>query len=479
MDDKPKNQDRNEKPEIFSIKQGEQGWEISRREFITAVGGSAVAIAAASCSGPKLFAPKNTETPVPSSTPTKTMTPTSTNTPAPTSTPTPYPAMDEDLCVDMRAHVDEITHLSISDNGKWLVSGGKDDLIKIWTLPSMELIETLSIPDGIGSLAISPDSDLILVLDTESIIRGYAIPSCELKYEIEEKAVAFSFFPDGKYFATVQDEIFLDKADNTKEKSFVYAFNGKKLPATHEVAESFGNIMELSPDRTMVVLAGNSTAFSVYTYPDFDNKQLYTFKEMVDDVKFSADGKFMFVQLRDQGIVQVEVQTKKHVNEFSAPNGFALSKDGSYLIFEEVEGLIQVWSVQDEAIDKSIEGAFGKITALTINLDKTILAAGNENGSMYLWSLPTGTLFSCPIDLDVTSDEVEGVTYEITSSTGETITYTLPCGAPMPAGAVCVCNCVTGSACSCVGYVSCSCDGYSPCSCVGHVTGGSHYWYPD
>lgn len=70
----------------------------------------------------------------------------------------------------------------------------------------------------------------------------------------------------------------------------------------------------------------------------------------------------------------------------------------------------------------------------------------------------------------------EGITYKYTDLYGNTYTYTLPCGAPIPAGAICSCNCV--SLCSCVGYVApCSCDSHSPgsiCTC-NLVT----YWYPN
>jgi hypothetical protein len=52
------------------------------------------------------------------------------------------------------------------------------------------------------------------------------------------------------------------------------------------------------------------------------------------------------------------------------------------------------------------------------------------------------------------------------------VTYTLPCGSPIPKGAVCVCNCVSEpAACVCNGV--CTCDGN--CSCAGE----SHYWYPN
>ncbi len=53
--------------------------------------------------------------------------------------------------------------------------------------------------------------------------------------------------------------------------------------------------------------------------------------------------------------------------------------------------------------------------------------------------------------------------------TSKGVTYTLPCGSPIPAGAVCSCNCVTVPA-------ACSCDSYNPCSCD---SVSSHYWYPN
>jgi uncharacterized protein YraI len=48
-------------------------------------------------------------------------------------------------------------------------------------------------------------------------------------------------------------------------------------------------------------------------------------------------------------------------------------------------------------------------------------------------------------------------------------TYHMPCGEPLPPGAVCICNCVTMPP-------PCSCDGY--CSCDSYVDDG-HYWYPN
>jgi hypothetical protein len=127
----------------------------------------------------------------------------------------------------------------------------------------------------------------------------------------------------------------------------------------------------------------------------------------------------------------------------------------------------------------TMRGHSGMVGPLAISADGAWLVSGDENGEIRLWSLPGGDIYACAMDLEAMPDSSEGITFETTNSSGETVTYTLPCGAAVPAGAVCTCNCVTGSACSCVGHSVCSCVGYSPCSCVGHSSGGSHYWYPN
>ena len=70
----------------------------------------------------------------------------------------------------------------------------------------------------------------------------------------------------------------------------------------------------------------------------------------------------------------------------------------------------------------------------------------------------------------------KGINYKING-----VSWTLPCGSPVPAGAVCTCNCVAvpagtrNSLTTCTCNKVCTCN--TVCSCVGHVT--SHYWHPN
>ncbi len=59
------------------------------------------------------------------------------------------------------------------------------------------------------------------------------------------------------------------------------------------------------------------------------------------------------------------------------------------------------------------------------------------------------------------------ITYTARDVTGQIVTYTMPCGSPIPPGATCTCNCVPSAAAPPVrapGRVICTCD--KVCTCV-------------
>ncbi|MHC1783647.1 MAG: SH3 domain-containing protein [Anaerolineaceae bacterium] len=146
-------------------------------------------------------------------------------------------------------------------------------------------------------------------------------------------------------------------------------------------------------------------------------------------------------------------------------------------------------------IGKSQDGTWLKVLVKVKDLPNLAGAPITENGSVTeiegwirtdLVEVKTGSLDDLPVEAapptptplpnqQPTGDE--GINYQYTDLYGETKSYTLPCGSPIPEGAVCSCNCV--AVCSCNGYTapSCSCvadmgDMICTCDVVS-------YWYPN
>jgi cell division septation protein DedD len=90
---------------------------------------------------------------------------------------------------------------------------------------------------------------------------------------------------------------------------------------------------------------------------------------------------------------------------------------------------------------------------------------------------PTKTPTKTPVPTGLPGNVPAGENGIQYSSDGQV--FHLPCGAPIPEGAVCVCNCVEVPTCSCVGYTYCECDTVCTCESVCSCESVYHYWYPN
>ena len=130
----------------------------------------------------------------------------------------------------------------------------------------------------------------------------------------------------------------------------------------------------------------------------------------------------------------------------------AISPDGKLLASGSVDKTIRLWRLPDGHPLGTLKAHDFPVAAIAISPDGKLLASGDRGGSLRLWRLPDGKPLACLVDLAVSFRNVKGSTYTVrNAATGQTLTYTLPCGSPIPSGATCACNCVPGSVCRCVG----------------------------
>jgi WD40 repeat protein len=132
----------------------------------------------------------------------------------------------------------------------------------------------------------------------------------------------------------------------------------------------------------------------------------------------------------------------------------AISPDGKLLASGSADKTIRLWRLPDGHPLATLKAYDHAVGVVAIDPGGKLLASGDWAGSILLWSLPDGKRLGCLIDLAASSKDVKGSTYTVKNAvTGQTVTYTLPCGSPIPSGASCACNCVPGSLCQCVGFV--------------------------
>jgi len=188
----------------------------------------------------------------------------------------------------------------------------------------------------------------------------------------------------------------------------------------------------------------------------------------VSAIAISPDGRFLAA-----GCVVTSVRYDYTIKLYSLPDGallktitgppagaesVALTPDGRLLAAGSGDGTILLWSLPDGTLLKTITGHSDHVKSIAISPDGRMLVSGSNDRTIKLWSLPDGKqLPVCLMDPDANGASVTGARY--TKNGGA---CTVPCGTPLPSGAVCTCNCVPG------------------CTCVSDAGGcGTVYWYPN
>ncbi|WP_300455061.1 WD40 repeat domain-containing protein [Accumulibacter sp.] len=340
-------------------------------------------------------------------------------------------------------HGGSVGALAITPDGRTLISAGgfNSDSVKLWSLPLGAHFDTLIADAGQNtSLAIAADGSTLTVGSSKGI-NLWNLPerSSSPITKIPMQAVAMSL-DGGTLVSAGPDETI--KLWNLPQGSL------RKILRTHPGG---ANILLITPDGSLLV-SRNRQKTLLWRLPEGE-----LWKELPaaangggpneQSLAISPDGKLLAAG--GKAITLWRLPDGELAQTLAGEAGIwslAISEDGKTLVAGSGDGLIQLWQLPGGKLVKRI-AAHGKsiVRALAISRDGRLLASGGADGAILLWRLPDGEKLQCLVDLAISDAQVSGMTYQLRHESGRMITYTLPCGSAIPAGATCTCHCVPGS----------------------------------
>jgi len=158
--------------------------------------------------------------------------------------------------------------------------------------------------------------------------------------------------------------------------------------------ESQVNKLEFSPDKAQVAAAGNPS-LRIFDLATGAATSYDGHTTNVTAVGFQKDGKWLFTGSEDGTIKIWDVRAPGCQREYEsgcAINSVALHPNQGELISGDRDGNIRVWDLSQNACSAELVPDGSKaIRCVDVAVDASLLAAANDNGSVFVWRLGTAS----------------------------------------------------------------------------------------
>src|SRR5882672_9379707 len=332
--------------------------------------------------------------------------------PGPTQTPasvTPATPGDKPELILQTGHTRSANAVAFSPDNRWLASGGKDNVIKIWDLANGSVLRTLYGPtSNINALAVSPDGKLLASgsgdindeRDLGSFTQGGVIGGSE------DNTVRIWSVQTGQQLQVL-------RGHELPVAAVAFSNDGHSLTSVGGDAVKVWDVSagtELRSQKTQYGKSGmeklnSMPSFSLFGGGDKERKQELqrqkNFKMSASKIAVSSNGQFAAVGQPDKAVRIYDAQSGRELRELSfkaipeAENSsLAFSADARLIAFAKTSETVSVQEATTGRDLYSINTGFSKTPQrVQFSADGRFLLTATDNNAgaaMNLWDASTG-----------------------------------------------------------------------------------------
>jgi len=290
-----------------------------------------------------------------------------------------------------------VNAVALSANRRQAVSGGQDNVLRLWDIPTGLLLRTLDAQaNRINAVAFSPEGHQILSGGSDKRVRIWTVTTGQAVKTIEGHAgevLSVAFSPDGKRALS-------GSADNTVK---LWDASTGDLLRTLEGHSDEVLSVAFSPDGQKALSAGKDKTLKLW---DVETGQLLKTLEghadAVTSAAFSVDGGEALSGSKDKTIKLWDLATGQPLRTFEGHSdeilSVAVSSEGHRLLSVSKDKTLKLWDAKTGDLIKTFEGHSDIVTSTAFSPDGQRALSGSWDKTLKLWDLQTGQLQST-IDL--------------------------------------------------------------------------------
>jgi WD40 repeat protein len=289
--------------------------------------------------------------------------------------------------VPQLGHMNQVTSVAISRDGKLAISASWDNTLKLWDLASGREIREFKDSDTVTSVAISPDGRTALSGSWRSVnLWDLATGHVIREFSVQSTAGPLSVTPDGKTALSVNGDMTLKLWDLS---------TGREIRRFRGHTSSISSVAISSDGKT--ALSGSEDA-NVRVWDLASGRQIHELikghSDTVTSVAISPDGKTALSGSADKTLKLWDLSKSLEIREFKGHTGgiisVTFSPDGKTALSGGDDKILRLWDLATGRQIREFRGHTSVVTSVAISPDGKTALSGSADKTLKLWDLSTG-----------------------------------------------------------------------------------------
>lgn len=283
------------------------------------------------------------------------------------------------------AHDSYVLGLVFTNDSRRLVSSSMDNLIKIWSVPGWEAVNTFQgHTNSVNGFVISPDEKILASGSSDNTVKIWSFPDGKLLNNLQDRKKVVSCLQisaDGKQIA----------AGSYGGRAAVWTIDGEAVTAFKASKKNLSSVA-FSPDGSMLATAGLGDDVRLWQLPSGNAlNSLQGHQTAVWNLKFVEQGNIL-VSLGYEGIIRFwDTQTWQTTRKMNSPlknlRSLEFSPDEKRFAIS-VESKVLIYEYENLSLISELPVSTKVINGLAFSPDGSWLALGAADKKIRIWELP-------------------------------------------------------------------------------------------
>ena len=296
-------------------------------------------------------------------------------------------------------HTSSIHSVTITPDGKNIISGSWDKTIKIWDIKSSECIRTLYGHTGsVNSIVVTPDGKTIISGSNDETIRLWDIKSGECLNTFEGHTsyiCSLTITPNREIIISGSSDLSI-KLWDIKSGECLNTF--KDYSCVHSLA--------ITPDGKTIISGYDCGSIKLW---DIKNGECiktlkaynegYTPLTKINSIVVTPNGKTIISGSHDETIRLWDIKSGECLNTLKTyrPKGFtsyiysvAVTPDGKNIISGSNDQTIKIWDINSGECINSLKGHTSQIFSVVVTPNGKSIISGCQDKTIKIWDIKSG-----------------------------------------------------------------------------------------